>query len=150
MKNSKSRTLSIAGYAILVTTTALAIGSSILVTADESGEDIRDSYHEHLLREDMHSMANSVRMLLALNHMNEINIEERKKRVLRQLLILEGTARIIDEDAEIYNYSVKNLYMGSFLHDVDMAREFALMDPPDFEPSAGLIKSCLLCHQTLD
>jgi len=95
-------------------------------------------------------MANSVRMLLALNHMEELEIAERKKRVLHQLDILEGTARILDENAEIYDYSVRSPYMGAFLHDVGIAREFALLDPPDFEPSAGLIKSCLFCHQTLE
>lgn len=125
----------------------MAIG--IGVTADESSQN-RDSYHEHLLHEDMHSMANSVRMLLALNHMEELEIAERKKRVLHQLDILEGTARILDENAEIYDYSVRSPYMGAFLHDVGIAREFALLDPPDFEPSAGLIKSCLFCHQTLE
>jgi len=107
----------------------------------------RDSYHERMLREDMHAMAASVRVLLAIERKD---VDERRKKVLRELDVLEGTATIINEGAEIFNYSVMSPYMGSFLYDVEIAREFALKNPPNFEPSTELINSCLFCHQTFE
>jgi len=130
---------------------ALVTGYGMLVMADDSsGKPERQNHHEHLLLKDMYTMSSSVITLFALDNMEGIDAAERQKRVLGELDKLEQVARILVNNVEIHNYSVRGPFMGSFLHDVGMAREFALMDPPNFKPSTGLIKSCLLCHESLE
>lgn len=113
-------------------------------------DSMKDNPHENQLRTDMLAMSGSVLKLFAFDNMTNLDDAERQKRILQELDKLEKTARILINDVEIKNYSIRSPFMGSFLHDVGMAREFALMDPPDYRPSTGLIKSCLLCHKSLD
>ena len=145
---SRLRTLYTAG----VFATALLLTSpDARVTADDSAEKTdRQMHHEHLLLKDMYAMSSSVITLFALDNLHIVDNGELQKRVLRELDNLENIAKILSNNSEIHNYSIRGPYMGSFLHDVGMAREFALMDPPDFKPSTGLIKSCLLCHDSLE
>jgi len=49
----------------------------------------------------------------------------------------------------ITNYSVINRYMGAFLYDVTVAREFAERDPPNYVPAFRLLKSCQACHESM-
>jgi hypothetical protein len=109
----------------------------------------RDFYHQSLLREDMRAMTISVRKLLVLDSQKEVSAKDRHRQVMRELDNLEGIARIIDEDEELVGYSLSRPYLGAFLHDVSMAREFALQDPPDYQPATWLIKSCLFCHKNI-
>lgn len=123
---------------------------SVTVNALNTANALNSNPHDNQLRKDMLSMSASVLKLFALDNMDNIDDAERQRQILQELDKLEKTARILVNDVEIKNYSIRSPFMGSFLHDVGMAREFALMDPPDFRPSTGLIKSCLLCHENLD
>ena len=109
----------------------------------------RDLYHQSLLREDMRAMTISVRKLLVLDSQKDVSTKDRHRQVMRELDNLEGIARIIDEDEALQGYSQSSPYLGAFLHDVSMAREFALRDPPDYQPATWLIKSCLFCHKNI-
>lgn len=124
-----------------------AFEQEISSEGDDSGTLERDTYHRALLREDMRAMTISVRKLLVLDAQSEVSEEERHRQVMRELDNLEGTARVVQEDGEISNYSLLNPYLGSFLHDISMAREFALQSPPNYQPATWLIKSCLFCHK---
>jgi len=142
----------ISGLAIALGTIILSVGCAI-VTADpfalDKVDNRMDSYHERMLKDDMRAMARSVRRLLLLASEGLYAADERHERVLRELEILESIAGVINEDSEIYNYSVSSPYMGSLLHDISMAREFAELDPPDYQPATGLVNSCTFCHQNL-
>lgn len=72
-----------------------------------------------------------------------------KAQVLAQLDAIEGIARSIDADNAVTNWSVINRYMGAFIYDVLVAREFAADEPPNFVPANRLIRSCLSCHSSL-
>ena len=72
-----------------------------------------------------------------------------KAQVLAQLDTIEGIARGIDADNAITNWSVINRYMGAFIYDVRVAREFAADEPPNYVPANRLIRSCLSCHSSL-
>jgi len=150
MTNTAKESSAVSAILPVIAAGILTLGFSIETTVADNSNTARDSYHERVLRDDMNAMANSVRTLLALNSRDDISSGERKNLVLLQLDNLEGTAIIIDEGAEIFNYSVMSPYMGSFLHDVSVARDFALMDPPDFGPATELIDSCMHCHQNMD
>lgn len=138
---------------VTLTTAALvvAFGAWVFKVSAEDSLDImaKRIHHEYLLLQDMYSMSASVISLFALASLDQIDEEERQKRILAELDKLEEIARLQIDNVEVLNYSVVSPYLGSFLHDVGMAREFALMDPPNFKPATGLIESCLLCHENL-
>jgi len=138
------------GLAIGLCTVIFSVGCAV-VTADpfalSNVNDRIDNYHERMVKDDKRAMARSVRRLLLLASEGLYAADERHERVLRELEILEGIAEVINEDSEIYSYSVSSPYMGSFLHDISMAREFAESDPPDYQPATGLVNSCRFCHQ---
>jgi len=138
------------GLGLLLGAASLTIGCAIVTTDPLAPGQIipeMDSYHERMLKDDMRAMARSVRRLLVLDTQGGISAAERQTRVMRELDQLEGIAAVINQDSEIYNYSVSSPYMGSFLHDITMAREFAEAEPPDYQPATGLVKSCMFCHQ---
>ncbi len=105
--------------------------------------------HNSLLNEDMRYMLTSIRNLMLLSIDTGLTDSERQDRVLRELDLLNSTARILKDGEELYGYSVADPYLGSFIHDISMAKEFALQSPPDYEPAIGLRKSCLMCHENL-
>jgi len=105
-----------------------------------------ENQHDSHLATDMQSMFRSATALMSLETDGGITEEERLSRIMRELDNLDDTARILKNGREITNYSLTSLYMGSFLHDVQMAKEFATLSPPDFEPAYGLIRSCQYCH----
>ena len=138
-------------FAVGCTTNADILESEQRATSRNADEEAleRDMYHRALLREDMRAMTISVRKLLVLDAQSEVSDEERHRKVMRELDNLEGTARIVQEDGELISYSLLYPYLGSFLHDVSMAREFALQNPPNYQPATWLIKSCLFCHKNI-
>ncbi len=75
--------------------------------------------------------------------------ESKTADVLAGLERIEAIASDLGGDDVVTNYSVINRYMGAFLYDVQLAREFALRDPPNHFPASTLVKSCLSCHQSL-
>jgi len=142
----------LAGLVVALGMTFISVGCAIVTTDPFALGGVNpdmDSYHERMLKDDMRAMARSVRRLLVLETDGVLPADERHTRVMRELEILEGIGEVINEDSEIYNYSVSSPYMGSFLHDVSMAREFAEGEPPDYQPATGLVKSCMFCHQNL-
>ena len=135
---------------VTMATAALVVALGAWVSAEDSLEIMEKRiHHEYLLLQDMYSMSASVISLFALEGLDHIDEQDRLERILAELDKLEEIARLQIDNVEVLNYSVVSPYIGSFLHDVGMAREFALMDPPDFKPATGLIKSCLLCHEHL-
>lgn len=106
-----------------------------------------DHHHEGHLSTDMQSMFRSAMALMTLETDGGITEEERLSRIMRELNNLDDTARILRDGKEITQYSLASPYMGSFIHDVRMAKEFAALSPPDFVPAYGLIRSCQYCHE---
>lgn len=108
-----------------------------------------ERYHESAFRNDMLDMADSLRTILVIAVDEEQSIDEQQRVILRELEVLNALAAVVDEDGQVYSYTQRNPYMGSFLHDIGMAKEFAGAAPPDFEPARRLINSCLFCHKSL-
>jgi len=81
----------------------------------------------------------------------EKNLDEKQmyKGVHAELDKLERTASRLGGVDTITNYSVINRYMGAFLYDVRLAREFAEREPPNYEPAFRLIRSCQSCHESM-
>lgn len=112
-------------------------------------EFIEDRYHKSFLAGDMQAMARSLRRITQFANSIDQTDEQRQKSILRELDVLQGIATTVDEEGTVFNYTLRNPYMGSFLHDISMAEEFAAYEPPDYTASTGLIRSCLYCHQSL-
>ena len=108
-----------------------------------------DLHHEKYLTEDMQLMDRSVKALQSLAADESVGVSERLARVLRELDTLQATARIIKSGQEIFSYTSVSPYMGSFQYDLSIAREHAQRTPPDFQPAAWLVKSCLFCHDNI-
>jgi hypothetical protein len=108
-----------------------------------------ERYHEGAFRADMLKMTDSLRTILVVAVDDKLETDEQRTHILTELDTLQELASAIDDDGEVYSYTNRNPYMGSFLHDIDMAREFASDTPPNFEPSRKLINSCLFCHKSL-
>ena len=68
--------------------------------------------------------------------------------LLERLQALSLRARSIGGDNTITNYSVINQYMGAFIYDVELAKEFANKNPPNYVPANRLVKSCIACHDS--
>lgn len=107
------------------------------------------SIHESALHSDMRAMATSLRVLAELNFDTEISAVQQQGIVQRELSNVERIATGIGGGDVITNYSVINRYMGAFLYDVGLAKEFADRDPPNYVPANRLIKSCLSCHSSI-
>jgi len=141
----------------MVAVTILCTGcTGILETGPTSGRRqsqqsyyTSDLHHEQYLKEDMKLMDISVKALQTLSGDDTIEDDERHARVLRELEILDTTARIIQQGQEIFSYTTVSPYMGSFLYDLAVAREHASRSPPDYRPATWLVKSCLYCHDNI-
>ncbi len=103
--------------------------------------------HSGQLADDMNSMMQGVTNLITLETDESISDTRRHVRIMRELKMLENAAKVIKDGTEISGYTTTNPYMGAFLHDIQMAKEFACFTPPDYQPAASLIKSCVHCHQ---
>ena len=68
--------------------------------------------------------------------------------LLKRLQSLSLKARTIGGEGVVTNYSVINQYMGAFIYDVELAKQFANMDTPNYVPANRLVKSCISCHDT--
>ena len=115
---------------------------------DSSREDFpTQNVHQGQLPSEMRSMMQSVATLMSLETDASVTESQRQARVLRELRMLENAVRVTGAGDEISSRTEVNPYMNSLLHDIQMAREFAVLDPPDYQPSSKLIRGCVLCHQ---
>lgn len=105
--------------------------------------------HEPALQSEMRSMGVSIGALAEYFFEKNIDQEQLYKGVHAELNKLERTASRLGGVDTITNYSVINRYMGAFLYDVRLAREFAEREPPNFEPAFRLIRSCQSCHESM-
>ena len=138
----------LAGVAILAGSCTTHSGGDVPLV-DSYEQFMQERYHESVLRRDMQLMADSLRSILIVASDSTLVDQDKQAAIVGELKSLKNLADIVDADAEIYSYTTRNPYMGSFLHDITAATEFARNDPPDFRPATGLIKSCLFCHKDL-
>jgi len=105
------------------------------------------SHHE--LSSGMQSMADRIRSIATVSLNMDMSDDDQRDIIVPLLDGIEHIAADLDGENSVTNYSVINRYMGAFLYDVGLAREFALRDPPNLVPSQRLIKSCLSCHESI-
>jgi len=105
--------------------------------------------HHSVLVKDMRSMARSLGVLAELYFKNEMNEQQMHNAVLNELGKIERVASNIGGDNIVTNYSVVNRYMGAFLYDVNLAKEFANRKPANYVPAHRLIRSCQSCHESM-
>jgi len=127
----------------LVTLT-LCLGCAI----DKKGYKLQ-TIHESVLHADMTTMAHSLGRLARLHFDTDITDTERHSIVINELNSIERIASGIGGDDVVTNYSVINHYMGAFLYDVALAKQFAYRDPPNYVPANRLLNSCRSCHNSL-
>lgn len=95
----------------------------------------------------MQRMAKRIVVLTEMSMAEDSRGTASRNEVLLELNRIQQIARGLRGDEEIPSYSVINRYMGSFLYDIEVAKQFAKRDPPFFVPSNRLVKSYLSCHQ---
>lgn len=100
------------------------------------------------LRWNMQDMAVSLGEILNITLDESLTPDEQSASVIPILGRIELIAYDIGGD-RLTNYSVINQYMGAFLHDVGVARDFAQREPPNLVPAGRLVKSCLACHESI-
>ena len=105
--------------------------------------------HEAALHADMTTMATSLGRLANLHFDTDIADAERHSIIISELNTVERIASGIGGDDVITNYSVINRYMGAFLYDVALAKQFAYREPPNYVPANRLLNSCRSCHNSL-
>jgi hypothetical protein len=128
--------------------------SSMLVGCKMLNQDMTvDQNNFHLLSEkqvqfDMQEMAINLSAIIGVTLDESSSAESQSDTVVP---ILDKIQQIAYElgGKGLTNYSVINRYMGAFLYDVGIAREFALKSPPNLLPAERLVKSCLSCHESL-
>lgn len=131
----------------LITVFILFSAGCTVVTTEE-----QVNFHllsEHQLRSEMQRMANHIVILTEMSMAEDNPASASRSEILLQLNQIQQIARGLRGEAEVTNYSVINRYMGSFLYDIEVAKQFARRDPPNFVPSNRLVKSCLSCHQSI-
>ena len=101
------------------------------------------------IHDQMRSMVGELKILLDLYLDNKAIEPNRKTKALSSLNRIDSIANNLGGEGVTTNYSVINEYMGAFLYDVGVAKEFLNEIPPNYFPSGSLIKSCLACHQSL-
>lgn len=133
--------------------TGIAI-NTMLVSCTTLNQGItQDQNNFHLLSEnkvqiDMQEMAINVSAILGATMDESASIESQSGTVVPKLDKIQKLAFELGGTG-LTNYSVINRYMGAFLYDVGIAREFALRSPPNLMPAGRLVKSCLSCHDSL-
>lgn len=103
---------------------------------------------EESLRSEMKLMGAELRILLDIYLGDNLPEPERNETTLASLNKIDSIAEGLGGGDKITNYSVINDYMGAFLYDVGIAKDFATRNPPNYFPSGTLIKSCLSCHES--
>lgn len=134
-------------YAVLVALICSACAVPDNVRSVESAD-----FHfasEIELRQRMQSMADRIGAIAKTSMSQDLTLENQQDIVLPLLDEIETIATEIDGASTVTNYSVINQYMGAFLYDVTVARQFALKSPPNLLPARRLIKSCLSCHESI-
>ena len=103
-----------------------------------------------VVQTDMQLMADQL-ALIALTTLDvEATDVARRQQILPMLDRIETIATtLVGGDEVVTNYSVLNHYMGAFLYDVDVARQFALREPANLLPAGRLVKSCMSCHESI-
>ena len=102
------------------------------------------------VKNEMQLMANQLVELETILRNEESSDTVRKGQIISILARLEAIAGTLrGGDEVVTNYSVINHYMGAFLYDVGVARQFALREPANLVPAGRLVKSCLSCHQSI-
>lgn len=96
----------------------------------------------------MQLMGDHLFNLTAMTTSSDVDDQALNRAVRRELGIIKGIAKGLGGSGQITNYSVISRYMGSFIHDVQVAEEFASRNPPNYVPANRLIKSCLSCHES--
>jgi len=105
--------------------------------------------HEPALHSEMQAMANSLGELAILYFDSDHDDARLYRSVQDELAKIERIASRLGGEDTITNYSVINNYMGAFLYDVKLAREFADRDPPNYVPAFRLLRSCQSCHESM-
>ncbi len=106
--------------------------------------------HETILRSDMRTMAASLGVLAELYFNASVTEADRLEIVQTELDKIKRIATNIRGADVITNYSVINRYMGAFLYAVDLAKQFADRDPPNYVPANRLLNSCKSCHLSFE
>jgi len=130
----------------------LCIGCSVVLAACALNKPKEKSYrviHEPALHSEMRSMGNSLGVIVTHYYENKLNDSELHDIVSTELTNIESIAASLGGEDTITNYSVISRYMGAFLYDVRLAREFAERDPPNFLPAFRLVHSCQSCHESM-
>lgn len=133
----------------LVCISALALNSCSSVQVEEKKTADFHLITEPELHETMQTMANQIAAIALLSLDSEMNTDEQRARVLNLLDGIQASASELDGNGAVTNYSVVNRYMGSFLYDVELARQFVNRQPPNLIPAQRLVKSCLACHESI-
>jgi hypothetical protein len=132
---------------VVCTLSAFVLSASCTLSQEKTYE--YRTIHENVLRRDMQTMADSLGVLAELYFKTEVTDAQRHDIVHKELNTIERIASGIGGGEIITNYSVINRYMGAFLYDVNLAREFANRNPPNFVPANRLMNSCLSCHASI-
>lgn len=101
------------------------------------------------LHDAMQDMADRIAVIALLSVDSNLHIEKKRNRIIPLLDEIQTIASDIDGNGAVTNFSVVNRYMGSFLYDVSLAKQFASQQPPNLVPAERLIKSCLSCHESI-
>ena len=105
--------------------------------------------HEPALHSEMRTMSKSLGVIADLYFDESVSETQRYNSVRAELNKVERTASGLGGVDTVTNYSVINRYMGAFLYDVNVAKEFIDREPPNFVPAYRLIRSCQSCHGSM-
>lgn len=106
--------------------------------------------HETALRSDMRTMAASLGVLAELYFNTTVSEAVLRETVHKELDNIKKISTNIRSGDVVTNYSVINRYMGAFLYDVEVAKQFADRDPPNYVPANRLLNSCMSCHSSFE
>jgi len=99
---------------------------------------------------DMQHMADQLALVAITVMDSESTDPARREQILPMLDRIETiAANLAGGDEVVTNYSVINHYMGAFLYDVGVARQFAIREPANLLPAGRLVKSCMSCHESM-
>ena len=133
-------------YWIGLLSTLLLVSSCSTI---ETEQPVLKTITEHKLHAGMGFMAEQLAIMSNLSLDSSRSEDSKTSVILASLDKIQAIASDIGGEGVVTNYSVINRYMGSFLYDVHLARQFSLRDPPNHYPAYTLVKSCLSCHQSL-
>jgi len=143
MRNNTKQSL----YRFFVFISVAIVATSCAITEPE--KQYYQVLHEQALHSEMREMAMSLGVLADYYFEDARTDEELYRSVHAELDKIEKIASGLGGSDTVTNYSVINRYMGAFLYDVNLAREFAEREPPNFVPAFRLLKSCQACHESM-